>query len=59
MITTSELIYLKEKAVESKNEESLNILSEIERLNIEAWDYKNIVLRTLTTIEADMNRLIT
>jgi len=58
MLTTNEIIQIKEKAIENQNEESLQLVAEIERLNKEAWDYKNIVLRKLTSLENDMNRLV-
>jgi len=58
MLTTNEIIQIKEKATETGNSESLNLVAEIERLNKEAWDYKNIVLRKLTSLETDMNRLV-
>ena len=59
MLTTNELSRLREKVIETKNEESLVLLTEVESLNKEAWDYKNVVLRKLTTLEEDMNRLVT
>ena len=58
MLTTNEIIQIKEKAIESGNEESLNLIAVIESLNQEAWEYRNIVLRKLTSLETDMNRLV-
>ena len=59
MLTTNELNHLREKVIETKNEHGLTLLTEVENLNKEAWEYKSIVLRKLTTLEDDMNRLIT
>ena len=58
MLTTNELNVLREKVIEAKNEDGIALLNEVESLNKEAWDYKNIVLRKLTTLEEDMNRLV-
>lgn len=58
MLTTNELNLLREKVIAAKNEDGITLLTEVESLNKEAWDYKNIVLRKLTTLEEDMNRLV-
>jgi len=57
MISTKELIQITENAVQTQNEETLKLLAEIEFLNKATWDYKNTVLRKLTSLENDMENL--
>ncbi len=58
MLKTNELNALREKIIESKNEDALILLTEVEHLQKESFDYKSTVLRKLTSLETDMNRLV-
>ncbi len=58
MLTTNEITTLKEKMISTKNEDGLALLITIEQMLKESFEYKNTVLRKLTTIETDMGRLL-
>ena len=58
MLTVNEISELNKKFIASKNEEALALLITIEQLQKSAFEYKDSVLRKLTTIEEDMNRLV-
>lgn len=58
MLTPNEIKVLNEQFIASKNEEALALLITIEQLQKEAYEYKQTVLRKLTTIEEDMGRLL-
>lgn len=58
MMTTNEITTLKEKMIAEKNEHGLALLMTIEQMQKEAFDYKNTVLRKLTSLEEDMERLV-
>lgn len=58
MLTTNEIISLKEKLTTDRNEDGLALLLTIEQMLKESFDYRGTVLRKLTTLEADMERLV-
>ena len=58
MLTANEIKELNARFIASKNEEALALLITMEKMIAESYDYKQAVLRKLTTIENDMGRLL-
>ena len=58
MLNANQIHELKEQLTLSKNEEALALLLTVEQLQNEAAQYRETVLRKLTTIETDMGRLL-
>jgi hypothetical protein len=58
MLTANEIKELNARFIANKNEEAMALLITMEKMIAESYEYKQTVLRKLTTIETDMGRLL-